>query len=101
MVSRDRGFLLTMCASDQNLGGSAAMPKYFIQGADRATRGREFIAVVIALVALSMLYNAARASCCDAGGQRGGGWVWRPVGWSWGAGVWWRAEGPGAPVWGD
>jgi len=76
------------------------MPKYFIQGALRPIRGREFIAVVIAVIALSMLSDAARAGCCDAGGPRGGGWVWRPVGWSWGAGVWWRAEGPGAPLWG-
>ena len=76
------------------------MPKYFIQGALRPTRGREFIAVVIAVIALSMLSDAARAGCCDAGGPRGGGWVWHPVGWSWGAGVWWRAEGLGAPRWG-
>ena len=63
--------------------------------------------IAVALIAVASIAVAsgfptdAYAGCCDAGnGRREGGWVWRPVSWSWDAGLMWRAEGWGAPVWG-
>ena len=55
---------------------------------------------VAVIVAASIFSNAAHAGCCDSSVLQGGGWVWRPVGWTWGTGLMWRAEGWGAPVWG-
>ena len=56
--------------------------------------------IAVASITVASIFNDAYAGCCDAGGRREGGWVWRPVGWSWDAGLMWRAEGWGAPVWG-
>jgi hypothetical protein len=54
----------------------------------------------IVVLALSMSSGLAYADCCQIEARRTGPWAWRPVGWSWDAGLWWRPEGPGAPLWG-